>query len=123
LPSIRRTIDLLIYLSVAMGILLLLQLYALVPSWLFYSVLVGWLAYVIVAALAATGHRIAYPLAFVLSLLTLAVSLPQPEHQSFVEAGLSPASITFLVGSALQLALLILIPVYFLRKRSGGKPS
>ncbi len=123
MPSIRRTIDLLIYLSVAMGILLLLQLYVLVPRWLFYSVLVGWLAYVIVAALAATGHRIAYPLAFVLSLLTLAVSLPQPEHQSFVEAGLSPASITFLVGSALQLALLILIPVYFLRKRSGGKPG
>jgi hypothetical protein len=123
LPSVKRTIDLLIYLSVAMGILLLLQLYALVPSWLFYSVLVGWLAYVIVAALAATGHRIAYPLAFVLSLLTLAVSLPQPEHQSFVEARLSPASITFLVGSALQLALLILIPVYFLRKRSDGKPS
>jgi hypothetical protein len=123
LPSVKRTIDLLIYLSVAMGILLLLQLYALVPSWLFYSVLVGWLAYVIVAALAATGHGIAYLLAFVLSLLTLAVSLPQPEHQSFVEAGLSSASITFLVGSALQLALLILIPVYFLRKRSGGKPS
>lgn len=123
MPSIRRTIDLLIYLSVAMGILLLLQLYVLVPSWLFYSVLVGWLAYVIVAVLAATGHRIAYLLAFVLSILTLAVSLPQPEHQSFVEAGLSPASITFLVGSALQVALLILIPVYFLRKRSGGKPS
>ena len=121
--SIRRTIDVLIYLSVAMGIVLLLQLYAIVPSWLFYSVLVGWVAYVVVAVLAVRGLRIAYPLAFVLSILTLVVSLPQPEHQSFIEAGWSLASITFLVGSALQLALLVLIPVYFLRKRSSGKPS
>jgi hypothetical protein len=106
-----------------MGIVLLLQLYAIVPSWLFYSVLVGWVAYVVVAVLAVRGLRIAYPLAFVLSILTLVVSLPQPEHQSFIEAGWSLASITFLVGSALQLALLVLIPVYFLRKRSSGKPS
>jgi hypothetical protein len=123
LPSVRRTIDLLIYLSVIMGVVLLLQLYVLVPTWLFYSVLVGWLAYIIVAFLTAMGHRIAYPAAFVLSIFTLSVSLPQPEHQSFVEAGLSPASITFLVGSALQVVLLILIPIYYLRKRSGGKLS
>jgi hypothetical protein len=121
LPSINRAIDLLIYLSVTVGIVLLLQLYYLVPRWLFYSVLAGWVAYVIVAALAATGHRVAYTLAFVLSILTLAVSLPQPEHQSFVEEGLSLASATFLIGSILQLALIILIPVYFLRKRSASK--
>ncbi|MGA2972529.1 MAG: hypothetical protein ABSE39_07890 [Candidatus Bathyarchaeia archaeon] len=120
--SLRRTIDLLIYLSVALGIVLLPQLYPLVPTWLFLSVLGGWLAYVIVAILAATGRRIAYPLAFVLSILTLAVSLPQPEHQSFVRAGLSLASLTFLVGSAFQLVLLILIPVY-LRKRPSSRPT
>jgi hypothetical protein len=121
LPSINRSIDLLIYLSVAIGMILLVQLYFLVPRWLFYSVLVGWSAYAVVAALAATGHRIAYPLAFVLSILTLAVSLPQPEHQSFVEAGVSLASVTFLLGSVVQLALVILIPIYFLRRRSAGK--
>ena len=123
MPSITRSIDHLIFLSVALGVLLLPQLYGLVPTWLFYSVLGGWLAYVIAAALAATGQRIAYPLAFALSILTLAVSVPQPEHQSFVMAGLSPASLTFLTGLALQLALVILIPLYYLRKRSGGKPS
>jgi hypothetical protein len=112
-----------IYLSVALGVLLLPQLYGLVPTWLFISVLGGWLAYVLVAALAATGHRIAYPLAFVLSILTLAVSVPQPEHQSFVRAGFSLASLTFLAGSAFQLILVILIPVYYWRKLSGGKPS
>ena len=123
MPSITRSINLLIFLSVALGVLLLPQLYGLVPTWLFYSVLGGWLAYVLVAALAASGRRIAYPLAFVLSILTLAVSVPQPEHQSFVMAGFSLASFTFLAGSVLQLALVILIPIYYLRKRSGAKPS
>ena len=121
MPTINRAINALIYLSVIVGIVLLMQLYYLAPRWLFYSVLVGWVGYVIVAALAATGHKIAYPLAFALSILTLAVSLPQPEHQSFVEAGVSLASATFLIGSVLQLALIILIPVYFLRKRSPAR--
>jgi len=123
MPSITSSINLMIYLSVALGVLLLPQLYGLVPTWLFISVLGGWLAYVLVAALAATGRRTAYPLAFVLSILTLAVSVPQPEHQSSVMAGFSLASLTFLAGSALQLVLVILIPVYYLRRRLGAKPS
>ena len=114
---LRRAANLLIYLSVALGVALLPQLYGLVPSWLFLSVLIGWLAYLVVAVLVAKGRSIAYPLAFVLALLTLAVSLPQPEHYSFVEAGLSLASATFLLGSAIQLALLILIPLYLYRRK------
>jgi hypothetical protein len=118
LVSLKDTIDLLIYLSVVLGAVLLYQLYCLVPQWLFSSVLVGWLAYLAVAVLVAAWRRIAYPLAFVLSILTLATSLPRPEHFAFVKAGVSLASITFLTGSALQIALIILIPIYLLRKKS-----
>ncbi len=75
------------------------------------------MVWIIAALLAATGHKLAYPLAFVLSVLTLAVSLPQPEHLSFVEAGMSLASATFLIGSALQVALLVLISAYLLWNR------
>lgn len=121
--SLRLTINLLIYLSVAIGIVLLPQLFFLVPTWLFFSVLVGWLAYLATAVLAAAGRRIAYPLAFVLSILTLVVSLPQPEHYSYVEAGLSLASSTFIVGSALQVLLLILIPIYLYRVRKNTKQT
>lgn len=121
--GLKRTIDLFIYLSVAVGIVLLPQLFALVPTWLFFSVLVGWLAYVAVAMLAAVGRRIAYPLAFVLSILTLAVSLPQPEHYSYVAAGLSLASSTFIVGSVLQVVLLVLIPIYLYSTRTRVKQS
>jgi len=115
---LKRTIDVLIFLSVALGVLLLFQLYYAVPSWLFLSVLIGWLAYVGVAVLVGLGRRIAYPLALVLSLLTLIVSLPRPEHLAFVAAGASLASITFLAGSALQLLLLALLSVYLFRKRA-----
>jgi hypothetical protein len=115
---LRSTVNVLIYLSVALGVVLLPQLYGLVPSWLFFSVLVGWLAYLIVAVLVVKSRSFAYPLAFVLALLTLAVSLPQPQHYSYVEAGPSLASATFLVGSVLQIALIIMIPLYLYRRRT-----
>lgn len=109
------------YLSIVLGIVLLAQLYFLVPSWLFYSVLIGWLAYSVVALLIATGHRLAYLFAFLLSILTLVVSLPQPEHYAFISERMWLATLTFAAGSVLQIALLILIPVYLLRTRRTKK--
>ncbi len=117
--ALRRIVNVLIYLSIALGLVLLPQIYFLVPSWLFYSVFVGWFAYLLVAIAVARGREVAYPLAFVLSVLTLAVSLPQPEHYSFVGQGMWLASATFATGSVLQIALLIMLCVYFMTKRSS----
>jgi len=117
LASLKRVIDLTLYLSVALGVVLLLQLHSLVPLWLFYSVLTGWIVYFAVALAIATHHDAAYPVALILAVLTLLVSLPQPEHYAYMQAGFSLASATFATGSVLQIALLILIPVYLLRKR------
>lgn len=116
--KLKSTINVLIYLSVIFGLILLVQLYNLVPSWLFYSVLAGWVVYLVVAIFAATGHKQAYPLALVLAILTLLVSLPQPEHYAYVVAGLSLATITFLAGSALQIALIVLDAIYLAKYRS-----
>jgi len=116
--SLRRWIDALIYLSVALGLVLLLQLFFMVPMWLFYSVLTGWLAYVLVAAAVASGRQAAYPFALVLAIITLFVSLPQPEHYAFLSTGFLLAGMTFLIGSALQLALIILLPIYLVRRRN-----
>ena len=118
--QLRRAIDLLVYLSVVLGLALLPQLYVLVPVWLFYSVLVGWFAYLLVAIGVAMDHELAYPLAFVLSMLTLAVSLPQPAHYSFASEGMWLATFTFALGSVLQIALLVLVPVYLIRKRKAS---
>ncbi len=119
--SLGNVIDSLIYASVLLGLGLLVQLYYLVPSWLFYSVLVGWCVYAFSAVVVSLGFKRLYPLVFVLAVMTLVLSLPQPEHSAYLEAGLSLASLTFVAGSVLQTALIILIPTYYIRKRGGTK--
>ena len=110
LNRLRRAAKWLVYASVILGIALLIQLYALmVPSWLFYSILAGWILYLVVAIAVATGRDKAYPAALALSIVTLAVSLPQPEHYSLAETGPTLASLTFSAGSVLQVGVIILV--------------
>src|SRR5436190_1109178 len=118
--TLKGTANLLIYASILLGAVLLIQLFALVPFWLFYSVLAGWIAYLIVAMAIAKGLKVAYPLSVVLAILTLAVSLPRPEHYSIVQAGLSSASLTFIVGSALQVAVIMTVSSYLFMTRGDG---
>ena len=115
--TLKGTANLLIYASIFLGAILLIQLFALVPFWLFYSVLAGWIAYVIVALAVAKDFRMAYPLSLVLAILTLAVSLPRSEHYSLIQAGLSLASLTFIAGSALQVAVILTISSYLFMTR------
>jgi len=112
LKTLKSFADLLIYASIFLGAALLIQLFAIVPVWLFYSVLAGWIAYLIVAVAIARGLKMAYPLSLVLAILTLVVSLPRPEHYSLVQAGLTPASLTFIAGSALQVAVILTVSSY-----------
>jgi hypothetical protein len=126
LERLRRWADWLIYTSVVLGIMLLAQLYTLsVPSFLFFSILAGWILYLIVAIAIWTGHTKAYPAALVLAIVTLAVSLPQPEHLSLAEAGPTLASLTFILGSILQAGVIILIGYSMIatRKRPNTKLS
>jgi signal transduction histidine kinase len=121
LQLVRRIADWLIYASVILGVALLVQLYVLmVPSWLFYSILAGWIVYLVVAIAVATGRDKAYPVALALSIVTLVVSLPQPEHYSLAEAGPTLASLTFIAGSVLQIVVIILVTFsLFLERRPG----
>ncbi|OLD35254.1 MAG: hypothetical protein AUI50_03100 [Crenarchaeota archaeon 13_1_40CM_2_52_14] len=118
LERLRRGVDSLIYVSVILGGALLAQLYALmVPSWLFYSIFAGWMLYLMVAIGVATGREKAYPPALVLSIVTLAVSLPQPEHYSPASTGLTLASLTFIAGSLLQVGVILLVTSFLILKR------
>ncbi len=122
LKTLKTLTRFLIYASILLGATLLVELYAVVPVWLFYSVLAGWVAYLITAVAIAKDLKIAYPLSLLLAILTLAVSLPQPEHHSLVEAGPSPASVTFIVGSVLQVAVILTVSSYLvLTRRVSGK--
>jgi len=115
--NLRRVTDVLIYASVALGVVLLLQLWFVVPKWLFYSVVVGWIAYLVTAIVIMRGYEGAYKIVLILAIITLFVSLPQPEHYAFVSAGINLASFTFLVGSVLQLCIIGLLTVRFLKNR------
>ncbi len=122
LKRVRRIANWLIYASVILGVALLVQLYVLVvPSWLFDSILVGWILYLVVAIAVASGRDKAYPAALVLSIITLAVSLPQPEHYSLAEAGPSLASLTFITGSVLQVAVIVLITSFLFLERKQAR--
>ena len=100
----------LVYASVVLGILLISQLYALsVPLALLVPIFVGWIFYLIVAFAVWKGYNRAYLAALILAVVTLAVSLPQPEHVSLAEAGLTLASLTFFLGSILQVGVILLI--------------
>ncbi len=111
------TIDALVYLSVLLGAALLLQAFNQLPPSVAYAVLGGWLVYVVAAVLVLRKVRGAYPLVIGLAMLTLIVSLPQPEHYTLLNPGQILAGATFLLGSAVQVCLIILIPAYFLRSR------
>jgi hypothetical protein len=122
LKRLRRGADWLIYGSVILGVAMLAQLYALtVPFWLFYSILAGWILYLVVAMGVATGRDKAYLPALVLSILTLAVSLPQPEHYSLAGAGLTLAFLTFISGSLLQVGVIILVTSFLILRRRQSR--
>ena len=110
----RTIAKLLIYASVALGVALLAQLYSIVPLWLFFSVLAGWISYLIVGIAVTIRVSAAYPASLALAILTLAISLPQPEHYSF---GATIASATFVAGSILQIGVILSVARYLLLKR------
>jgi hypothetical protein len=115
----RSVANWLIYASIIVGVALLVQLFPLVPAWLFYSVLAGWTAYLIVGIAVTFRVGMAYPVSLVLAILTLAVSLPQPEHYSF---GVSIASLTFIAGSILQIGVILAVVRYLImRWRESSK--
>ena len=113
----RRVARYLVYSSVIIGLALLGQLYSLVPIWLFYMVLAGWIVYLAVAIEAAKGLELAYPSALVMSILALAVSLPQPEHYSLAAQGLTLGALTFIIGSAVQGVTIIFVSYYLVLRR------
>ncbi len=96
-----------IYATIALGPVLLLQVYGIVHAYLFYSLLTGWIIYLIAGAGVALNKRKFYILASLLSILVLVLSLTQPEHYLFFSQGKVYAALTFLAGDLLQVIVLV----------------
>lgn len=115
--SIPRLIQALVLFSVVLGVLFLVQVQGLLPQEVFDFVAVGWVLFIVDAALTFAKPRVSYYLAFVLAVLALGSSLPQTAHWAFIEEGDLLPSATFILGSAAQVLLIVLVPVYFLSRR------
>lgn len=115
--TLKGIIDLFVFLSVSLGLLLLLQTYDVLPVFVFRIITIGWLAYLLVAIAVARGYKVAYPGVLVLAFLTLLVSLPQRTHYSLSETGQVLGAFTFWSGSILQIGLLVMVPIYLRRRR------
>jgi hypothetical protein len=100
-----------------LGVAFLVQVYGVVPSWLFLSVSVGWGLFVVDSVLTFVRPRISYYLAFALAVLAFVSSVPQTAHYAFIEQGLLLPSATFLLGSAVQVLLIVVVPYHLLKTR------
>jgi hypothetical protein len=112
-----RTIQTLVIFSTVLGVLFLLQAYRLVPTSVFEFVTAGWILFVVDSCLTFLRPRLSYYLAFVLAVLALSSSLPETAHYAFIATGdLLPAA-TFVLGSAAQVLLVVLVPYFYLKQR------
>jgi hypothetical protein len=93
------------------------QVYGVVPSWLFLSVSIGWGLFVVDTVLTFVRPRISYYLAFALAVLAFASSVPQTAHYAFIQQGLLLPSATFVLGSTIQVLLIVIVPYHLLKTR------
>jgi hypothetical protein len=119
---LERAIAWLVYSSVVLGVLFLYVLHGTpgVPGFLFPSILVGEIVWIICAVAIYRGARWAPYMAVVLALITLAVSLPQPTHYDFAESGQIVAFLIFTGGSVLQFALIAAVGLFVFKSRRPG---
>jgi hypothetical protein len=117
MSALKRTVDGLIFATVALGFVLLYVAAGVVPGWLLASLFAGEFAYAGASLTVAKGYRWSYYVIFVLAVLVLVVSLPQPEHYEFAAAGQYVPFAIFAIGSVLQACLIVLVPIYLWRTR------
>jgi len=118
---LEKAIAGLVYASVVLGLLFLYVLYgtAGIPSFLFPSIAIGEVIWIVCAIAISRKVRWAPYMAVVLALITLAVSLPQPTHYNFAETGQVVAFLIFTGGSVLQFALIAAVALFVFRSRRG----
>ena len=119
MADLEKAIAWLVYSSVVLGLLFLYVLYGTpgIPSFLFPSILVGELIWIVCAVAVSRRLRWAPYLAVVLAVITLGVSLPQPTHYDFAQSGQVVAFLIFTGGAILQFALIAAVILFVYRSR------
>lgn len=109
---------------------MLLEINSVVPADVFDFVSVGWALFVVDSALTFLKPVASYYLGLVLALLALSASLPQSAHWAFIENGLLIPTAIFVVGSVMQVLIVVLVLYYAVSVRRtnrltwlGAKPA
>lgn len=123
MSALKRTIDGIIYATVALGFVLLYVASGIVPGWLLAALFFGVMAYGGTTIAVVKNYRWSYYVILVLAIVVLAASLPQPEHYAFASTGQLVPFLIFALGGAMQVCLIVLIPVYLRRTRRAGPPT
>ena len=121
MAGVGRLIQALIVFSVIVGVFFLWEVYPIVPSFLFDFLALGWFLFLVDAGLTFVRPRASYFLGLALAILTLAASLPQPEHYSLIASGNAQATATLILGSSAQAGIIVSVAYYAIksRRRSG----
>ena len=121
MARLEKAIAWLVYASVVLGVLFLYVLHGTggIPSFLFPSILVGEIVWIVCAVAISRKARWAPYMAVVLAVITLGVSLPQPTHYTFAETGQVVAFLIFTGGAVLQFALIAAVALFVFRSRRG----
>jgi hypothetical protein len=116
---LERAIAWMVYASAVLGLLFLYVLNGTpgIPGFLFPSILVGEVFWIVCALAISRSIKWAPYMAVVLAVITLAVSLPQPTHYDFAQTGQIVAFLIFTGGSILQFALIAAVSLFVLRSK------
>lgn len=112
MSRLARLIQALILFATLFGVAFLYEVYPVLPSFVFDTVAVGWVLFVVDSALSFVRPKASYYLAFVLSLLAFGATVSQPQHYALIASGDVPATLTIFIGSAVELLLMAFVLVY-----------
>jgi hypothetical protein len=119
MPTLAAALRGLILFSTLLGVLFLFLAFGSIPAPVFDLIGVGWVFFVAASVMLFVRPRTAFAMAFVLAILALSVSLPEPAHYAFFTAGEFLQGTVFLLGSSAQALLIVLVPYYFYKHRGG----
>ena len=117
MSSLTRAIQAVILFCTLFGVAFLYEVYPVLPSFVFYTVAFGWVLFVVDSVLTFVRPKTSYYLGLVLAALALLATVSEPQHYALIEGGDVAAALTIVVGSASEMALIVLVVAYIVRGR------
>ena len=117
--SLQRAIQGSILFATLFGVPFLVEVYPVLPREVFYSVAFGWVLFVVDSALTFVRPRASYYLGLALAVIALVVTWTQPEHLALIEGGNVSATVTIIVGTVAEVAIIALVGYFAVSTRKS----